>query len=173
MVTVTEKQLQDLLERKTKGFVTQVTKIAEKTLKQNIETNLYGEKHTNTKSNAYRNVYRDHNFKKSVSREPTTRSGGGYTGEVIFDQSVLQQASEPKTGDYLGRYTDFFGNYVGDELISNGWLEDGTVNEARPNLSRTGAGFIEKTIDDLEDFIIQNELEAYFEGDFDGIRVVK
>lgn len=173
MVTLTEKQLQALLEKKTKGFVTAVTKIAEKTMKQNVEAYLYGVDHVNTQKKTYRENYTDHNFAGSIYREPTSKQGGSWVGEVNFDQSVLQGAAEPKTHEYLGRYTDFHGNYVGDDLIGSGWLEDGTTNGRWPFLSRSGADFIKETINDLEDFVIQNELEAYFEDDFDGIRVVK
>ena len=64
-------------------------------------------------------------------------------------------------------------NLLGDELIGSGWLEDGTANDMRPYLSRSGAGFIEATMRDLDDFVIMHELQTYFESDFDGIRVVK
>ena len=173
MVTMTEKQLQALFQKKTKGFVTAITKVAEKQMKENIESYLYGYNHVNTKRKTYRPAYGDHNFKRSVYHENAKREGDGYVGEVNFGQSVLQSASEPKTRTYLGRYTDFQGNYVGDELIGNGWLEDGTANDMRPYLSRSGAGFIEATMRDLDDFAIMHELQTYFEGDFDGIRVVK
>lgn len=174
MAIMTQKQIEKLLQKKAKGFITEMAKTCEKLLKQNIKSELYGNEHTSTKNPTYRKVFKDHALIGAVLREPTSKDDGIWSATVGFDIGYLESASEPKgyapgIGSYLGRYTDVNGNFVGDDMIADGWLEDGSDGL----ISRSGAGFMQKTVDELEDFIAAIGVDGYFGEEFGSILITR
>lgn len=174
MAVMTQKQIEKLLQKKAKGFVTEMAKACEKLLKQNIRSELYGEDHTLTKNPTYRKIFRDRALIGAVLREPTSKEFDGWGTTIGFDIGYLESAAEPKgynpgVGSYLGRYTDVHGNFVGDDMIADGWLEDG----AGGIVPRSGAGFMQKTVDEMEDFIANIGAEAYFSNEFGSILITR
>lgn len=156
---LTPEQLEVLLNKTAKGFVTNISKIGATLLKNNTEELLYGRKHTDTELK-YRDVFTDHNLVKSITYDRTTKTGDSYANRVYFDDKILQAAAEKKTKQYLGRYMNIDNMYVGDSMIEEMWLEDGTSSGLVP---RSGANMMDATIEQINDWIDGPDLDTYIE----------
>lgn len=156
---LSDAQLMKILEKKCKGTVTELTKIAYKLMKENTKSDLYGKDHLikPTKKKTYKNTGA---FLSAISMEKTLNTGESFFNRVYIDEDVLYNNRYNKGGKqgerYLGAYTDCHKRFVGDELIQEMWLEDGTSSGLLP---RNGAGMMEHTISDIEEFIDGTDIE--------------
>lgn len=168
---LTSKQLDALMRAGTKGTVTKLSAYAKKALQLSTEKNLYQQKLVNTKNSAYQ---RSRHLYGSITSTRTDDSGDSFFSVAGFEDEYLRARSTPpefkktrrgkKRLVKFGRYTDIYGDYVGDQMIEDGWLEDGTD---RPSMvPRRGAEMIESATEMVEDFIGGFGIEAEIKKEF-------
>jgi hypothetical protein len=174
---MSDKQLRDLLNAKAKGIVTRLATYAEKMLKYAISTQLYGRSHTSGRSGSYYD--RTGYFLGSVQRNRTEYEDDGFNASAYFDIDYLDLHSAPpiykigkRGGRHLvkfGRYTDIYGNFIGDGMVEGRWLEDGT--DSPSIVPRSGAGFMMETISLLDEFMSGYGIDAMVSEGFNGIEI--
>lgn len=160
---LTEAELQKLLLKKTKGFVSELTKVTQRLLKENTSSYLYGQNHVQTKKKTYKNTK---GILASITSEKTENTGESFYNRVYFDVDVLEGYASKKNHESLGTYTDVRGNFVGDEMIEDLWLEDGTDGGLVP---RSGADMIKITIEEINQWLNSSDVDFYFESELGDI----
>lgn len=157
-----ESAMKKILEKGAKGFITSISKKTVEYMKYYTKANLYDRDLVGTK----RHYYNSSGYLYgSIQATKTEYSGDSFYSEVGFNNEYLMQhSSKPKfkkkrrgkkTLVEFGRYTDIYGNYVGDEMIEEEWIEDGTQ---KPSIvPRRGAYIMEDVINSVEnDFNVSN-----------------
>lgn len=154
--------MKKILSKGAKGFITSISKKTVEYMKYYTKANLYDRDLVGTKRHYYNNsgyLY------GSIQATRTDYSGDSYYSEVGFDNDYLRaHSSKPKFKKSkrgkkvlieFGRYTDIYGNYVGDDMIEDEWIEDGT---GKPSIvPRKGAYIMEDVIQSVEnDFGVSN-----------------
>lgn len=160
---LTEEKLEKLLLKKTKGFVSELTRVTVRLLKENTASYLYGQNHVQTKKKTYKNTK---GVLASITSESTQNTGESFYNRVYFDVDVMEGYASKKTHSSLGTYTDVHGNFVGDELIEDLWLEDGTDGGLVP---RSGADMIKITMEQINDWLASSDVDFYFESELGDI----
>ena len=169
-----QEELERLMQKGAKGFITELTKYTQSILKENIRKNLYDvDPMTFMKKPTKKiNYKRSKGIYSSVSINKTQNMGDSFENSVYFDEDVLYAHKSPKGGRgneaYLGTYMDIHNNFVGDELIESMWIDEGTDNGLRP---RYGANYVQDTINQIEDMLSGSEIEYEIGKSFNGISV--
>lgn len=164
---LTETELKRLLSKKTKGFVSELTRVTAKLLLQNTKKYLYGQNHVQTKKKTYKNTK---GIISSITYDGTENTGESFYNRVYFDVDVLEGYASKKTRYSLGTYTDVRGNFVGDDLIEDLWLEDGTDGGLVP---RSGADMIKITMDEINQWLASSNVDFYFESELGDVIIEK
>lgn len=167
---VSQKQLEELLNKTAKGVVTGLAQYATKALKYTTERNLYQQDLVGTSHHYYE---RSGYLYGSITSTRTENTGDSFYSVAGFEDEYLRaHATKPqfkatkkrkKNGNgkklvAFGRYTDIFGNYVGDEMIEDGWIEDGT---SIPSIvPRRGTNMLQDARDMVEEFIDSKGIEG-------------
>ena len=164
---LTESELKKLLSKKTKGFVSELTRVTARLLNQNTRLYLYGQNHVNTKKRTYKNTK---GIISSITYDATENTGESFYNRVYFDVDVLEGYASKKTRDSLGTYTDVRGNFVGDDLIEDLWLEDGTDSGLVP---RSGANMIKITMEEINQWLSRTNVDYYFASELGDVVIEK
>ena len=165
-------ELQAILEKGCKGSVTEVTKVAARKLYENIG-DAFGPGapwYLKYKAQSEKRPYNRRNFiQRTIAVEKTENIDDGFSNMVYFSEDKLYGYATNKTHDYLGRYTDVGGGLVDmPDFIE--WLEEGTeIDGKMRKLSRYGAGFIEKTKEDIDNFLSSGGIDVLIENEFDSL----
>lgn len=170
----TEKQLTDLLKKGARGTVTTVAQKAASTLKKYTQKNLYDvPKLTNTSAFSGEYYHRSRYLLGSIETDRTEAEDDMFFNEVGFSEERLREHAEPpsyretKKGTFkvsaFGRYTDLWGDFVGDDMLDMEWLEEGTEGGKAP---RKGAHMIADTLNFLDDYFSSNGIIADMEQNF-------
>lgn len=165
-----------MLKKTAKGLATDIAKYAEIRLKYNTKKLLYGQNLVDTKKHYYK---ASGEFYRAITREPTEYLDDEYASEVGWsDQKLRESSTDPvfrrtKSGKLklveFGRYTDIYGNYVGDEMVELFWLEEGTQ---KPSIvKRRGAYMVEATMSDIDNFLLSHNLDASISKEFGNVVV--
>lgn len=172
----TQKEIEKMLKKAAKGLATDIAKYAEIRLKYNTKERLYGQTLVNTKKHYYK---ASGEFYRAITREPTEYLDDEYSAEVGWsDQKLRESSTDPvyrrtRTGKLklveFGRYTDIYGDYVGDEMVELFWLEEGT--EKPSIVKRRGAFMVEATINDIDEFMMSHNLGASVSKEFGNVMV--
>lgn len=172
----TQKEIEKMLKKAAKGLATDIAKYAEIRLKYNTKERLYGQTLVNTKKHYYK---ASGEFYRAITREPTEFLDNEYSAEVGWSNEKLKQSStdpvyrRTRTGKLklveFGRYTDVYGNYVGDEMVELFWLEEGT--EKPSIVKRRGAYMVEATMEDIDAFMTSHNLNASISKEFGNVIV--
>lgn len=172
----TQKEIEKMLKKAAKGLATDIAKYAEIRLKYNTKERLYGQTLVNTKKHYYK---ASGEFYRAITREPTEFLDNEYSAEVGWSNEKLKQSStdpvyrRTRTGKLklveFGRYTDVYGDYVGDEMVELFWLEEGT--EKPSIVKRRGAYMLEATMEDIDAFMTSHNLNASISKEFGNVIV--
>lgn len=172
----TQKEIEKMLKKAAKGLATDIAKYAEIRLKYNTKERLYGQTLVNTKKHYYK---ASGEFYRAITREPTEYLDDEYSAEVGWsDQKLRESSTDPvyrrtRTGKLklveFGRYTDIYGDYVGDEMVELFWLEEGT--EKPSIVKRRGAYMVEATMNDIDAFMMSHNLGASISKEFGNVIV--
>lgn len=172
----TQKEIEKMLKKTAKGLATDIAKYAEIRLKYNTKERLYGQTLVNTKKHYYK---ASGEFYRAITREPTEYLDDEYSAEVGWsDQKLRESSTDPvyrrtRRGKLklveFGRYTDIYGDYVGDEMVELFWLEEGT--EKPSIVKRRGAYMVEATMNDIDAFMMSHNLDASISKDFGNVIV--
>lgn len=172
----TQKEIEKMLKKAAKGLATDIAKYAEIRLKYNTKERLYGQTLVNTKKHYYK---ASGEFYRAITREPTEYLDDEYSAEVGWsDQKLRESSTDPvyrrtRRGKLklveFGRYTDIYGDYVGDEMVELFWLEEGT--EKPSIVKRRGAFMVEATMNDIDAFMMSHNLDASISKDFGNVIV--
>lgn len=172
----TQKEIEKMLKKAAKGLATDIAKYAEIRLKYNTKERLYGQTLVNTKKHYYK---ASGEFYRAITREPTEFLDNEYSAEVGWSNEKLKQSStdpvyrRTRTGKLklveFGRYTDVYGDYVGDEMVELFWLEEGT--EKPSIVKRRGAYMVEATMEDIDAFMTSHNLNASISKEFGNVIV--
>lgn len=172
----TQKEIEKMLKKAAKGLATDIAKYAEIRLKYNTKERLYGQTLVNTKKHYYK---ASGEFYRAITREPTEFLDNEYSAEVGWSNEKLKQSStdpvyrRTRTGKLklveFGRYTDVYGDYVGDEMVELFWLEEGT--EKPSIVKRRGAYMVEATLEDIDAFMTSHNLNASISKEFGNVIV--
>ena len=172
----TQKEIEKMLKKTAKGLATDIAKYAEIRLKYNTKERLYGQTLVNTKKHYYK---ASGEFYRAITREPTEYLDDEYSAEVGWsDQKLRESSTDPvyrrtRTGKLklveFGRYTDIYGDYVGDEMVELFWLEEGT--EKPSIVKRRGAFMVEATMNDIDSFMMSHNLDASISKEFGNVIV--
>lgn len=172
----TQKEIEKMLKKAAKGLATDIAKYAEIRLKYNTKERLYGQTLVNTKKHYYK---ASGEFYRAIAREPTEFLDNEYSAEVGWSNEKLKQSStdpvyrRTRTGKLklveFGRYTDVYGDYVGDEMVELFWLEEGT--EKPSIVKRRGAYMVEATLEDIDAFMTSHNLNASISKEFGNVIV--
>lgn len=164
----TEKQLLEMLD---KGARVTVTAVAEKTkqvMKEYTQRNLYNvAKLTSTSAPPGLYYNRSRYLYGSIDRDRTEADGDVWYNDVGFQEYLLEEQAEPpefrvtKKGELsmikFGRYTNLYGNSVVDEMLDEGWIEEGTTGGKAP---RKGAHIVKDTKEFLDNYFSTNGIQA-------------
>ena len=175
---MTDKQLEALLAKGARGVITQLAQYAKKEMQYFTKRNLYDQVLVDTKNRAYD---RSRYLYGSIESSRTESSGDSFYSEVAFDKDYIRAHAEKPTYKKtkkgklrmvkFGRYTDIHGDYVGDEMIEEGWIEDGT---GYPSIvPRGGAHIMEDTVESIDRFLAQNGVEAELKREFGTVVIEK
>lgn len=172
----TQKEIEKMLKKTAKGLATDIAKYAEIRLKYNTKERLYGQTLVNTKKHYYK---ASGEFYRAITREPTEYLDDEYSAEVGWsDQKLRESSTDPvyrrtRTGKLklveFGRYTDIYGDYVGDEMVELFWLEEGT--EKPSIVKRRGAYMVEATMNDIDAFMMSHNLDVSVSKEFGNVIV--
>lgn len=172
----TQKEIEKMLKKAAKGLTTDIAKYAEIRLKYNTKERLYGQTLVNTKKHYYK---ASGEFYRAITREPTEYLDDEYSAEVGWsDQKLRESSTDPvyrrtRRGKLklveFGRYTDIYGDYVGDEMVELFWLEEGT--EKPSIVKRRGAFMVEATMNDIDAFMMSHNLDASISKEFGNVIV--
>lgn len=172
----TQKEIEKMLKKAAKGLATDIAKYAEIRLKYNTKERLYGQTLVNTKKHYYK---ASGEFYRAITREPTEYLDDEYSAEVGWsDQKLRESSTDPvyrrtRRGKLklveFGRYTDIYGDYVGDEMVELFWLEEGT--EKPSIVKRRGAYMVEATMNDIDAFMMSHNLDASISKEFGNVIV--
>lgn len=172
----TQKEIEKMLKKAAKGLATDIAKYAEIRLKYNTKERLYGQTLVNTKKHYYK---ASGEFYRAITREPTEYLDDEYSAEVGWsDQKLRESSTDPvyrrtRKGKLklveFGRYTDIYGDYVGDEMVELFWLEEGT--EKPSIVKRRGAYMVEATMNDIDAFMMSHNLDASISKEFGNVIV--
>lgn len=172
----TQKEIEKMLKKAAKGLTTDIAKYAEIRLKYNTKERLYGQTLVNTKKHYYK---ASGEFYRAITREPTEYLDDEYSAEVGWsDQKLRESSTDPvyrrtRRGKLklveFGRYTDIYGDYVGDEMVELFWLEEGT--EKPSIVKRRGAYMVEATMNDIDAFMMSHNLDASISKEFGNVIV--
>lgn len=172
----TQKEIEKMLKKAAKGLTTDIAKYAEIRLKYNTKERLYGQTLVNTKKHYYK---ASGEFYRAITREPTEYLDDEYSAEVGWsDQKLRESSTDPvyrrtRRGKLklveFGRYTDIYGDYVGDEMVELFWLEEGT--EKPSIVKRRGAYMVEATMNDIDEFMMSHNLDASISKEFGNVIV--
>lgn len=172
----TQKEIEKMLKKAAKGLATDIAKYAEIRLKYNTKERLYGQTLVNTKKHYYK---ASGEFYRAITRDPTEFLDNEYSAEVGWSNEKLKQSStdpvyrRTRTGKLklveFGRYTDVYGDYVGDEMVELFWLEEGT--EKPSIVKRRGAYMLEATMEDIDAFMTSHNLNASISKEFGNVIV--
>lgn len=172
----TQKEIEKMLKKAAKGLTTDIAKYAEIRLKYNTKERLYGQTLVNTKKHYYK---ASGEFYRAITREPTEYLDDEYSAEVGWsDQKLRESSTDPvyrrtRRGKLklveFGRYTDIYGDYVGDEMVELFWLEEGT--EKPSIVKRRGAFMVEATMNDIDEFMMSHNLDASISKEFGNVIV--
>lgn len=172
----TQKEIEKMLKKAAKGLATDIAKYAEIRLKYNTKERLYGQTLVNTKKHYYK---ASGEFYRAITREPTEYLDDEYSAEVGWsDQKLRESSTDPvyrrtRKGKLklveFGRYTDIYGDYVGDEMVELFWLEEGT--EKPSIVKRRGAFMVEATMNDIDAFMMSHNLSASISKEFGNVIV--
>lgn len=172
----TQKEIEKMLKKTAKGLATDIAKYAEIRLKYNTKERLYGQTLVNTKKHYYK---ASGEFYRAITREPTEYLDDEYSAEVGWsDQKLRESSTDPvyrrtRTGKLklveFGRYTDIYGDYVGDEMVELFWLEEGT--EKPSIVKRRGAYMVEATMNDIDTFMMSHNLDVSVSKEFGNVIV--
>lgn len=172
----TQKEIEKMLKKAAKGLTTDIAKYAEIRLKHNTKERLYGQTLVNTKKHYYK---ASGEFYRAITREPTEYLDDEYSAEVGWsDQKLRESSTDPvyrrtRRGKLklveFGRYTDIYGDYVGDEMVELFWLEEGT--EKPSIVKRRGAYMVEATMNDIDAFMMSHNLDASISKEFGNVIV--
>lgn len=176
--TLTQKEIEKMLEKTAKGMATDIARQAEYQLKLYTKKNLYGQRLVNTKNSAYDP---SGEFYNAINRNNAEKDGNMYFSDVGFDIEYLRSVSETpqfqitKHGNLrlikFGRYTDVYGDFVGDELVEALWLEEGTGS--RSIVPRRGAYMMRDTIDAVVAWCNGNGIDASIYREFGRVTISK
>lgn len=170
----TEKQLMSLLEKGAKGTVTTVANKASSVMKEFTIKNLYNvPKLTLTNARPGQYYTRSRYLLGSIDIDRTEAEEDMWYSDVGFNESYLREnATLPeykitKKGTKkivkFGRYTDIWGDYVGDDMLADGYIEDGLDGGLAP---RRGAHIIRDTMTFLDDYFSSNGIIVDMEQNF-------
>lgn len=161
-------ELRVIMQKGCKGSVTELTKVAARKLYENVgeafgPTAPWYLKYKEQGNPAYK---RAGYIQRLIMTEKTEGIDDGYSNMVYFSEDKLYGYATEKTHEYLGRYTDVEGNVVDmPDFIEA--LESGTdIGGRLHKMSRYGAGFLEKTREDIEAFISGSGMDFVVEDEF-------
>lgn len=165
-------ELEAIMEKGCKGSVTELTKVAARTLYENTYKT-FGpghENHLKYKQGAKKPYSSTGTIANTISINKTSRDeddDDAFTNSVYFDENKIENKKTRKSHDYLPRYDDVSTAY-GDSFSMPEFidaLEHGTeISEPRMmKFSRKETGFIEKTEKDIRDFINSSEMDFIIE----------
>lgn len=171
-IITSEAQFNELMGKKAKGFVTQITKNAKKLLKENVQNNFYSKPYTSFIKKPIKNhtYQRTGDLYDSISENQTANFEDYFSNEVYFDQEYFNNNMKPKNKDTLGTYYNVHNTPTPSEIIEENWIEDGSDGGLYP---RKGAHFIRDTMQMLEDRIGSQEFNYELENYFGAISVTR
>lgn len=163
-----EEELMKIMQKGCKGSVTELTKVAARKLYENV-----GEAFGPTapwylkyKAQSEKPYKRSGFIQKLIMTEKTENIGDGFSNMVYFSEDKLYGLATKKTHEYLGRYTDVEGNIVDMPGFIDA-LENGTeVGGRLHNMSRYGAGFVNRTVEDINAFLAGSGMDFVISDEF-------
>lgn len=172
----TEKQLIALLNKGAKGTVTAIAERTKKVMQEYTKKNLYDVPKLTIGNVSPGEYYtRSWNLFYSIDKEDTEADGDEFFNEVGYQEHYLYEHQAPpefrvtKRGNLhmvkFGRYTDYRSDYVGDEMLENDWLEEGTEGGLAP---REGTHVVRDTMNILTQYFASNGVQADLEANFGG-----
>ena len=178
-----QKELEVLMNKGCKGFVTELTKVAARKLYENTDK-AFGPGHWYLKKRALGQAQKPYEsrggaFKSAITFDARTENiEDAFTNMVYFAPYEIADLAVSKTHEYLGGYVDVRNDNVdaGDFIE---WMEKGTYYNnggKMEKFKRKGAGFIEETINDIDRFLAGSGVDALIESEFDyasGLRITR
>lgn len=169
-----ESELNILMQKGCKGFVTELAKIAANRLQKNAEAAFApGHSYLTNKDRIAKKPYQSGNgkFASTVKYDSRTENlGDAFSNMAYFDSNEIEDMATDVTREYLGRYVDVKNNGLdGNYLV--GILEEGTEGKYQDDskmkmFERKGAKFMEKTIQDIESYLNSTGIETIIEAEF-------
>lgn len=165
-------ELQKIMEKGCKGSVTELTKVAARKLYENVGE-AFGPMapwYLKYKAQSDTKPYNRSNYiQRTIAIEKTEGIDDGFNNMVYFSEDKIYGYATNKTHDFLGRYTDV-GGAPADMPDFIEWLEEGTEIDGKMHkFSRRGAGFIEKTQEEIDAFLASGGIDILLEKEFSSL----
>lgn len=172
---LTRTQFDKLMDKKAKGFVTQVSRAIEQRVKESIQTNLYGggpffypirDGRVEKPLEHYREMYPDEDLIEAVDiLTDTSKIGSGkssfWYADVGLSQQHINEYAENAGRPYMGRYTDSRGHIIDAEdlldILESGFVNDDAMREGVPLFDGVEADIMSEIPNYVVDYIIEND----------------